>query len=112
MKITEEILADGTIALYHVQGEFWQNEWELETMVRRRTEVGLIRIIVDFSATERINSRGIGVLVSSLASLRRLDGTLKIVGANPRILSILEILQLVTELESFETLEEAVASFD
>ena len=111
MFINEEILNDKSVALLTIEGEFWENEWSLHEKVKRLIERKITNIVVDFSNSKRINSQGIGVLVSCLTSLRDAGGNLKIAGAGKGILDLLSLLNLYTIVESFETAEEAVASF-
>ncbi len=111
MHITEEKRNDGSIAILKIEGEFWENEWALHEKVKSLLEEKVVNIIVDFTHSSRINSQGIGVLVSSLTSVRDAGGNLKIAGANEKIVTVLNLLNLYTVIESFDTADEAVASF-
>lgn len=112
MHIDEEKDEDRGVTLLRLRGEFWGGEeWAVNDKVKDLIEREQTRVVIDLSKIARINSQGIGVLVSCLTLLRDVEGEMKIAGANPNISSHLELLKLYTVLESFPTAEEAVESF-
>jgi anti-sigma B factor antagonist len=72
---------------------------------------GRIRILLDFAHVSRVDSTGIGVVISKYLTLRRLGGTLKLLRVGPRALYLLTITKLTTVLELFDSEEEAIRSF-
>ena len=67
--------------------------------------------VVDLSKLKRINSSGLGSLISVYTSIRNKDGEMKIGGLNEFISKVLEITKLIEVFEYYETSEEAVDSF-
>jgi anti-sigma B factor antagonist len=58
-----------------------------------------------------MNSSGLGILITSLTSLRNAGGDLKICGASDRIESLLMVTKLITVFKHYKTLDEAVAAY-
>jgi anti-anti-sigma factor len=75
-------------------------------------ESGKKRIVVDLADCEFIDSTFLGALVVSLKKITALGGDLKLVGFQPNVRSMFELTRMYRVFESFETKEEAVASFD
>ncbi|HOX25398.1 MAG TPA: STAS domain-containing protein [Candidatus Krumholzibacteria bacterium] len=61
---------------------------------RERIQDGLIRVILDLSQVELINSTGAGILAALLISARRQNGGLALVGLSDRCLQVLEFMHL------------------
>ena len=74
-------------------------------------EAGKKRIVVDLADCEFIDSTFLGALVVSLKKITALGGDLKLVGFQPNVRSMFELTRMYRVFESFETKEEAVASF-
>jgi len=73
---------------------------------------GQNKVIVDLSKVNWMNSSGLGILIGGLTTLRNNEGDLKLSGVTERIENLLIITKLITVFETFETLEEAVQSFN
>ena len=69
------------------------------------------KVVIDLSGVEWINSRGLGILISSLTTMRKNDGELKLSHVAKKVKSLLVITRLITIFESYDTVEEAVNSF-
>lgn len=72
---------------------------------------GKTRVIADLSQVNRMNSSGLGILISGLTTLRNNNGDLKLVGVTSNIESLLIITKLIKIFESYKTVDEAVKSF-
>ena len=59
-----------------------------------------------------MNSTGLGILVQSYTTLKNSDGRLKLARVTNKIESLLTITKLVTIFESYDTVEEAIESFE
>ena len=84
---------------------------EFQAMVKEQIEKGHTNLIGDLSEVDFMNSSGLGVLISSLISLRKADGDLKLCSATDRIKSLLRVSKLFTVFDMYETLDEAVAAY-
>jgi anti-sigma B factor antagonist len=69
------------------------------------------KVVIDLSGVEWINSRGLGILISGLTTMRNNDGELKLGCVAEKVKSLLAITRLITAFESYDTVEEAVNSF-
>lgn len=70
---------------------------------------GNLRIIVDLSQTEFLDSTGLGALVTALKRIRAHDGQLRLVVAHERILKVFEITSLDRVLEIFDSVTAAAS---
>jgi anti-sigma B factor antagonist len=72
---------------------------------------GDVRIVIDFSDLDYVDSAGIGVLIAKYLSVRRKGGSLKLLHLSMRAHHALEITHLLTVFETFEDEAAAIASF-
>lgn len=68
-------------------------------------------VVIDLSGVDWMNSSGLGILISGLTTLRNHGGELKLSRVTDKIQSLLTITKLVTVFETFDSTEQAVASF-
>src|SRR4030067_961098 len=69
------------------------------------------RVIIDLAKVDWMNSTGLGILISGLTTLKNSQGELKLANVTDKIQSLLAITKLVTVFESYDSLDQAVASF-
>jgi anti-anti-sigma factor len=67
------------------------------------------RIVVDLGEISWMNSLGLGALVAAHVTCSKRDGWLRIARIDRRIRSIFLITRLILILETFDTVEEAIA---
>lgn len=79
--------------------------------IKSLIEEGKTNVVADLSKVNFMNSSGLGILITSLTSLRKAGGDLKICGASDRIESLLIVTKLITVFKHYKTLDEAVAAF-
>jgi len=72
---------------------------------------GKTNVVADLSKVNFMNSSGLGILITSLTSLRNEGGDLKICGASDRIESLLIVTKLITVFDHYKTLDEAVEAY-
>jgi anti-sigma B factor antagonist len=68
-------------------------------------------ILLNLQQANTIDSAGVGELVSAYTSVAHRGGKLKLVGLPPKINDILQITQLITVFEVYDSEPEAVESF-
>lgn len=73
--------------------------------------LGTQQIVVNLSGIEYVDSGGLGTLVGMLASTRNRHGEIKLVGANQRVVDLLQRTRLNTVFKSYESNDEAVTAF-
>jgi anti-sigma B factor antagonist len=72
---------------------------------------GFVRLIIDLSELDYVDSAGIGVLIAKYLSVRRKGGDLRLLRLSTRTHHALEITHLLTVFQTFESEEAAVRSF-
>jgi len=70
---------------------------------------GTVKLVVDLSAVEYLDSTGLGVLIGGLKRARERDGDLRLICDNLRILRIFEITGLTKIFDIYRSEEEALA---
>lgn len=68
-------------------------------------------VVVDLHGVEWMNSTGLGILIQGYTTLRNSDGKLKLARVTEKIKSLLTITKLGGVFESYDSVEEAIASF-
>jgi anti-sigma B factor antagonist len=86
---------DDGIAVVEVAGEVdVYTAPTLRQHLRDATSAGALRIVVDMTEVQFLDSTGLGVLVGAMGRIRELDGTLRLVVASDHILKVLRITGL------------------
>lgn len=73
---------------------------------------GKKNVVVDLSKVKFMNSSGLGMLISALTSLRNAGGDLRLANVADRIQSLLVITKLITVFKHYDSVDEAVKSFE
>ena len=83
----------------------------LNNKLHELIESGHTRVVADLSKVNWMNSSGLGILISALTTIRNAGGDLKLASVTERIQSLLMITKLLTVFETFDSTDEAIASF-
>ena len=70
------------------------------------------KVIIDLSMVDWMNSTGLGILISGYTTLKNNDGKLKLARVTDKIQSLLTITKLVSVFEAYDTVDEAITSFN
>lgn len=70
------------------------------------------KFVVDLSGVDWMNSTGLGILISGYTTLRNNGGKLKLANVTDKIKSLLVITKLDPVFESYESIADAIKSFD
>ncbi|MBD3317270.1 MAG: anti-sigma factor antagonist [Chitinivibrionales bacterium] len=73
---------------------------------------GKIRIVVDLSGASYLSSLGVAVIVDAKNRIAEAGGNLRLACVNQLIYNLLDITNLTKQLEIFDTVDEAVQSFE
>ena len=111
MKIAEERVGDVTIL--RLSGRFELEEGDLIFRDRVNTLVaaGRVKIVLDFKNVSRIDSAGIGMLVSKYLTARKRGGTIKLLNLTRHSDHLIDITRLDTVFEIFDDEAAAIQSF-
>ena len=74
-------------------------------------EAGKKQVVIDLSQVNWMNSTGLGILISTLTTLRNNNGELKLANVTEKIQSLLVITKLAPVFDSFDTIDDAVKAF-
>ncbi len=85
---------------------------KLHDTLRELKEQGKKNVVVDLSKTKFMNSSGLGMLVRAMATLRESEGDLRLANVQNRIQSILVMTKLITVFKHYDSVDEAVNSFE
>jgi len=85
---------------------------ELDDLRKEVLEQKDTRVIIDLSQVTRIDSAGLGQLMSCYSHLVRNRGALKIINPAPQIQHVLEMTGLSTLIPTFHSEQDAVSSFN
>ncbi len=68
-------------------------------------------IVFDLSFVKFVDSSGIGAMLSVLRKANAISGDVKLCNLQPNVKSLFDLVRMTRLFETFETLDEAVASF-
>ena len=74
-------------------------------------EKKIVSIVCDLSKVDRMNSSGLGILISNYTTVKNASGNLKLAAVNKMMRGILVMTKLDSIFENYETVEQAVNSF-
>jgi len=72
---------------------------------------GKKKVVVDLGGVSWMNSSGLGILIGGLTTMRNSGGDLKLAGTTEKVKNLLMVTKLITIFESFNKVEDAVASY-
>ncbi len=72
---------------------------------------GITKVVINLEQVTRMNSSGLGILISAMTSLKNKDGELKLAGVNETMEGILVMTKLNSIFDIYETAEGAAKSF-
>jgi len=84
---------------------------EFEMSIKKIVEDGAYKLILDFSNTNYICSRAVGIIAYIVGKVRNKGGDIKLVALTPFVKKLFEVIRLDRIFEIYNTVEEAVAKF-
>ncbi len=85
---------------------------ELEESLKRVLKKGAFKVVIDLGGVNYISSAGWGIFISEIKNIRENGGDLKLASMVPDVYEVFELLEFQTILECFDSVDEAVRSFD
>lgn len=76
------------------------------------TSSGQIRLVVDLGNVDFTSSAGLRLLLGAVKDARARSGDLRLAAVQPDVMKVLKISGFTNILKLFETVDEAVASFE
>jgi anti-anti-sigma factor len=96
---------------FRASAQLTHSAHELEDLRREVLEQSDSRVIIDLSRVTKIDSAGLGQLMSCYSHLVRNQGSLKVVHATPEVRKVLDMTGISTLIPAFNDEQEAVRSF-
>jgi anti-sigma B factor antagonist len=84
---------------------------EINDKINQLIDEKKLRIVINLEQVEWMNSSGLGILIQAVTVLRKNSGALRLIHLSDRIKNLLRITKLSSVFESYDTFEDAVASF-
>lgn len=100
-----------SVLQFRADSELTHKANTLDDLRREVLEQSDSRVIIDLSRVTKIDSAGLGQLMSCYSHLVRNQGSLKVVNATPEIRRLLDMTGISTLIPSFNSEQEAVKSF-
>jgi anti-sigma B factor antagonist len=113
MTIKSRTIHDGKIAIIEVRGSLTGDEdtEQFREEVADFLEQGNKSLIINLERVNYMNSLGLGALISAHASVKKVNGEIKLVGVSKNIQNLFTITRLITIFDVQESVNEAVESF-
>ena len=112
MDFSRETINDVIIEKVNITRATIKEADDFKNFINTDIEAGWRKIIVDLSECEFIDSTFLGSLVVSLKKLTSLGGDLRLVGLQPSVYTLFELTRMFRVFETYETIDEAISSFD
>ena len=111
MEIVERTVAD--ITILDLQGKLTIGDGAelLRDKVTSIVFQGQTKVLLNLAGVPYMDSGGLGELVRCSMAARRANGAVKLVNLTSRITDLLTITKLLTVFDTFDTEQEALASF-
>ncbi len=111
MKIDKRV-RDG-VTILEVEGKITigKGDVALREAVLAALGEGAKKLLIELGRVSTVDSSGVGELVSAFTTVTNRGGKLKLVNLPPKVTDILQITQLITVFETFDSEDEAIASF-
>jgi anti-sigma B factor antagonist len=111
MKIVERRVGDVVILDLHGRILSGEGERAIREAVGRLVDSGAANLLVNFADVPYVDSSIVGEMVTTLTTVSRTGGKLKLLGLPARVRSLLSMTRLLTVFETYESEDEAVRSF-
>lgn len=111
MQIKEQM--HGDIAVLELKGKLMGGPETTAIHDKVKELVGnkVNKIVIDLGKVKWMNSSGLGALMGSMTTTKNSGGDLKLAKVTEKVKSLFMITKLITIFETFESVDEAVASF-
>lgn len=102
----------GNVTVLDLKGRFVDDDQQIfpKTM-NRLVRQGKLKVLLNLDEVTYIDSAGLGMLVSRYLRVTKHEGQLKLCNLHRRSFRVLDITNLLTVFETFDSEEEALRSF-
>ncbi len=85
---------------------------ELRTAINNLVDENETKVLLNFQEVPYLDSTGLGEVVRSYTSIKKINGMVKIVNLASKVKDLMTITKLITVFEAFEDEDQAIASFN
>ena len=112
-KVNKIELEDKGIIILELKGNFiGGNETdELRVTIKKLSEADNKKLVIDLGEVLYLNSTALGVLISAHTNYTKREGKIKLCNLNKNLENLFVITKLALIFDSYESQEEAIASF-
>ena len=111
MQVIERRIGDVTVLQLIGRLELETGDLILRDTINHLVEEGQVKLVLDMKEVTRLDSAGIGMLVSKYLTVRRAGGTIKLLHPTERTDHLMDITKLTTVFAVFDDEASAVKSF-
>ena len=103
----------GAVRVMDIEGKITigAGDVELRKQIEDTIAAGRLNILLNLGGVSHIDSSGIGEMVGCFTTVARKGGKMKLLNLTQKIHDILQITQLITVFDVFDSESEALASF-
>jgi len=103
----------GTVRIFDIDGKITigSGDVELRQNIEDSLTAGRARLLLNLKGVSHIDSTGIGEMVGCLITVKRKGGAMKLLNLSPKINDILQVTQLITVFDVYDSESEAIESF-
>lgn len=84
---------------------------EIRVAINNLVKENETKVVLNFADVPYLDSTGLGEIVRSFTSIKKIDGLVKILNLTSRVKDLMTITKLITVFECFEDEEKAINSF-
>ena len=112
-KMTSRVFDQGDVKVVAFKGSITLGSGDvtMRNLIKDIVDQGNQKVVVDLGDVGFIDSTGLGELVAAYTTARGKNATLKLANLTKKIDDLMEITQLSSVFETYESLDEAVKSF-
>jgi anti-sigma B factor antagonist len=105
--------AAGGVTVLDLSGKvvLGEGDVQIKERIKELLADGQRKVLLNLGDVTYIDSAGLGALISSYATVKRDSGQMKLVNLTKRVQDLLAITKLITVFDTFDSEEEAIASF-
>ena len=105
--------AVGSVTILDLKGKLIHGDGDdlLRDKIHSLLHQGRKNVVINLGGVDYIDSAGLGEMVSSLTTMRRDGGSIKLLNLTKRVQDLLAITKLLTVFEAFNSEKDVVSSF-
>jgi anti-anti-sigma factor len=112
MSLEEKIINDVLIIQVNYTRATYSEANFLKSTIEKSVEKGYVKIILDLSNCEYVDSTFLSMMVNGLKQVTKLNGDIRVVGLQPTVLAMFELTRIFRVFQTFSDVQKAVESFD